>query len=55
MSMAEEACLGIAVNAAVAIIRLHREAVTVPESVFSYATDVSRAADIVRGVTNVPR
>lgn len=41
MSHAEEACLGIAISAAVMVIRLHREAVPMPDVAFSFATDVS--------------
>jgi hypothetical protein len=41
MSPQEEACLSIAIKAAVSVILVHRESVATANMAFSYGTDVS--------------
>lgn len=45
MSPQEETCLSIAINAAVSVIRVHRESVATADMPFSYGTDVSPVDD----------
>lgn len=47
MSPQEEACLSIAIGAAVSVIRLHRESVATAEMAFSYGTDVGPSVECI--------